>query len=148
MSAGDQTALLKLLATAVQALWPTWRHAIRGRCVVMMRCGALMWPRLTESHKARHSKQDASGMLSLKCVLSFGDDGAPADKLNSMQVDAARNLLYVRGQVPGHKGNFVKVRDAVLKTFKEQPSRPVPTFLGTLPSQPLLAPKSAINPFE
>lgn len=70
------------------------------------------------------------------------------DDLNSTQVDAARNLLYVRGQVPGHKGNFVKVRDAVLKTFKEQPSRPVPTFLGTLPLQPFLAPKSTINPFE
>ena len=65
-----------------------------------------------------------------------------------MQVDAARNLLYVRGQVPGHKGNFVNVRDAVLKTFTEQPSRPVPTFLGALPMQPLLAPKSLINPFE
>ena len=72
----------------------------------------------------------------------------PTDGLNSMQVDAARSLLYVKGQVPGHKGNFVKIRDAVLKTFKEQPSRPVPTFLGALPSQPLLAPKSLINPFE
>lgn len=64
------------------------------------------------------------------------------------QVDAVRNLLYVRGQVPGHKGNFVKIRDAVLKTFKEQPSRPVPTFLDALPLQPVLAPKSPTSPFE
>jgi large subunit ribosomal protein L3 len=65
-----------------------------------------------------------------------------------MQVDAVRNLLYLRGQVPGHKGNFVKVKDAVLKPFKEQPSRPVPTFLDELPLQPLLAPKAPTNPFD
>jgi large subunit ribosomal protein L3 len=64
------------------------------------------------------------------------------------QVDAARNLLYVRGQVPGHKGNFVRVRDAVLKTFAQQPPRPVPTFLDALPLEPLYAPKAARNPFE
>ena len=27
------------------------------------------------------------------------------------RVDPARNLLYVRGQVPGHKGNWVLVKD-------------------------------------
>lgn len=64
------------------------------------------------------------------------------------QVDAVRNLIYVRGQVPGHKGNFVKVRDAVLKTFKQQPERPMPTFLGSPPLEPMLAPKSAKSPFD
>ena len=64
------------------------------------------------------------------------------------QVDAARNLLYVRGQVPGHKGNFVRVRDAVLKTFAQQPGRPLPTFLDPLPLEPLLAPKAPRNPFD
>jgi large subunit ribosomal protein L3 len=63
-------------------------------------------------------------------------------------VDAVRNLIYVRGQVPGHKGNFVRVRDAVLKSFAEQPERPVPTFLGSFPLEPVLAPKSARNPFD
>ena len=65
-----------------------------------------------------------------------------------MQVDAVRNLLYLRGQVPGHKGNFVKIKDAVLKTFEDQPARPVPTFLDALPLQPLLAQKTPQNPFE
>lgn len=41
------------------------------------------------------------------------------------QVDAARNLVYVVGQVPGHKGNFVLVSDAVKKSFDQQPPRPL-----------------------
>lgn len=43
------------------------------------------------------------------------------------QVDPERNLLYVKGQVPGHKGNWVYVRDAVYKTAKDQPALPWPT---------------------
>jgi len=49
------------------------------------------------------------------------------------KVDPVRNLLYVRGQVPGHKGNFVYVRDARLVQYAEQPPRPVPTLLGEPP---------------
>ncbi|KAK9833250.1 hypothetical protein WJX74_009678 [Apatococcus lobatus] len=45
------------------------------------------------------------------------------------KVDPARNLLWVRGQVPGHKGNFVKIEDAVMKTVQQQPSRPFPTVV-------------------
>ncbi|KAK9842200.1 hypothetical protein WJX81_000206 [Elliptochloris bilobata] len=63
------------------------------------------------------------------------------------KVDPVRNLLYVRGQVPGHKGNFVYVRDAVLVPFKRQPERPVPTYLGPLPDAPLVAPPSAVDPY-
>ncbi len=43
-----------------------------------------------------------------------------------VQVDPERNLLYVKGQVPGHKGNFVFVRDAVYKVC-DQPELPWPT---------------------
>ncbi len=64
------------------------------------------------------------------------------------QVDAARNLLYVRGQVPGHKGNFVYVRDAVLVPFARQPERPLPTHLGPLPGAPLVAPARASDPYD
>ncbi len=45
----------------------------------------------------------------------------------SMQVDAERNLVYVKGQVPGHKGNWVYIRDAVYKTAEQQPPLPWPT---------------------
>ena len=65
-----------------------------------------------------------------------------------MQVDAEKNLLYVRGQVPGHKGNFVLVKDAAKKRFDEQPERCFPTYLETMTDSVLYAPKSAHNPFE
>ncbi len=80
--------------------------------------------------------RDKSGMKAQSCSAVF------------RQVDAARNLIYVRGQVPGHKGNFVRISDAALKTFGQQPQRPVPTFLDPLPLEPLLAPKSEKSPFD
>lgn len=64
------------------------------------------------------------------------------------QVDPERNLLYVKGQVPGHKGNFVHVKDAVMKTFQQQPVRPFPTFLGQELPGVGKAPASAADPFD
>ena len=65
-----------------------------------------------------------------------------------MQIDTARNLLYVRGQVPGHKGNFVMVKDAVMKQAHQQPDRPFPSFLGaSLPGVMTAAP-STKDPFD
>ncbi len=61
------------------------------------------------------------------------------------QVDPERNLLYVKGQVPGHKGNFVLVRDAVYRT-KDQPDRPLPTIFGDLP--PVTVAQAVSDPFE
>lgn len=63
------------------------------------------------------------------------------------QVDPQRNLLYVRGMVPGHRGNFVLVRDSVKKAFEQQPPRPLPTHLGPLP-EPSVAPSTGADPFD
>lgn len=65
-----------------------------------------------------------------------------------LQVDPVRNLLYVRGQVPGHKGNFVLIKDAVMKQSSQQPERPFPTYLGPTLTDVLTAPASAKNPFD
>ena len=65
-----------------------------------------------------------------------------------LQVDPLRNLLYVRGQVPGHKGNFVEVKDAVMKQANQQPARPFPTYLGPALSDVQLAPPSEKDPFD
>ena len=63
-------------------------------------------------------------------------------------MDPVRNLLYVRGQVPGHKGNFVLVKDAVMKQSHQQPDRPFPTYLGPSLSGVLTAPPSEKDPFD
>ena len=44
-------------------------------------------------------------------------------------MDPLRNLIYVRGQVPGHKGNYVYVRDAL---YKDNPNAPFPTHIGNI----------------
>ena len=65
------------------------------------------------------------------------------------RVDAERNLIYVRGQVPGHKGNFVFVQDAVRKQVDQQPPLPVPTFLGAAVTAVTVAPREEDkDPFE
>ena len=63
-------------------------------------------------------------------------------------MDPVRNLLYVRGQVPGHKGNFVLVKDAVMKQSHQQPDRPFPTYLGPPLSGVLTAPPTEKDPFD
>ena len=64
-----------------------------------------------------------------------------------LQVDPVRNLLYVKGMVPGHKGNFLLVKDAVKKSFEQQPPRPLPTYLGELPDV-TVAPPQGLDPFD
>ena len=62
------------------------------------------------------------------------------------QVDADRNLVYVKGQVPGHKGNWVYVRDAVYKTAADQPQLPWPTAEADRPTVPAMSPDQS-DPF-
>lgn len=60
------------------------------------------------------------------------------------RVDPERNLLWVRGQVPGHAGNFVLVRDAVRKRVE---AAPVPTALGSERAV-TVAPKLDADPYD
>lgn len=69
------------------------------------------------------------------------------------RVDPIRNLIYVRGQVPGHKGNFVLIKDAVRKQLHEQPPLPVPSAMPGVSAEDALnmimvAPKMGSDPFE
>lgn len=67
------------------------------------------------------------------------------------RVDPERNLIYVRGQVPGHKGNFVEIKDAAHKKVEEQPLLPVPTVgddEDATYASVHIAPKPERNPFE
>ncbi|KDD73072.1 ribosomal protein L3 [Helicosporidium sp. ATCC 50920] len=55
----------------------------------------------------------------------MGNQRRTVQNLQVFCVDAERNLVYVVGQVPGHRGNFVRLSDAVKKAFEEQPQRPM-----------------------
>ncbi|KAG2246548.1 hypothetical protein Bca52824_086176 [Brassica carinata] len=66
-------------------------------------------------------------------------------------IDPARNLIWVRGQVPGAEGNFVFINDACYK--KPDISKlPFPTYLAPEdedPSElePLVADLGEVDPF-
>ena len=59
------------------------------------------------------------------------------------KIDSERNLVYVRGHVPGRKGSIVKVRDALRKraTVEELEAR-----IGQIGVT--IAPKSSKDPYS
>mmetsp|Transcript_23527 Transcript_23527/g.55749 ORF Transcript_23527/g.55749 Transcript_23527/m.55749 type:complete len:429 (+) Transcript_23527:265-1551(+) len=70
-----------------------------------------------------------------KMAGRMGTDRVTAQNLQILKIDRGRNLIYVKGHVPGQKGNFVEIRDAVKKPLwrtekvlgaLQQP--PLPTF--------------------
>ncbi|GAV78528.1 Ribosomal_L3 domain-containing protein [Cephalotus follicularis] len=67
------------------------------------------------------------------------------------KIDPARNLLWVKGQVPGAEGNFVFIRDAFYKK-PDVSLLPFPTYLAdededTSELEPLVADLGEVDPF-
>lgn len=50
-----------------------------------------------------------------KMAGRMGGDRKTVQSLRVLRVDSPRNLIYVRGAVPGNSGNWVRIRDAVKK---------------------------------
>ena len=70
-----------------------------------------------------------------KMAGHMGHERVTTQNLRIIKVDRGRNLLYVHGAVPGNKGSFVEVRDAVKKplwgtekVFEAINRPPLPTF--------------------
>lgn len=70
-----------------------------------------------------------------KMAGRMGTDRVTIQNLQILKIDRGRNLIYVRGHVPGQKGAFVEIQDAVKKPLwrtdkvvgaLERP--PLPTF--------------------
>ncbi|KAI3980844.1 hypothetical protein MKX01_025409 [Papaver californicum] len=67
------------------------------------------------------------------------------------KIDPARNLMWVRGQVPGAEGNFVFLKDAVYKK-PDISTLPFPTYFSppkeeTSELEPLVADLGELDPF-
>jgi large subunit ribosomal protein L3 len=70
-----------------------------------------------------------------KMAGRMGSERVTTQNLRIVKVDRGRNLLYIKGPVPGQKGGFVEIRDAVKRplfgTSKVQDESifpPLPTF--------------------
>ena len=67
----------------------------------------------------------------------MGAERVTVQNLRVLKIDRGRNLLYIRGAIPGNKGEFVEIRDAVKKPLwgtdlidggKDCKRPPLPTF--------------------
>jgi large subunit ribosomal protein L3 len=54
----------------------------------------------------------------------YGDERVTTQNLEVAKVDVERGLIMVRGAVPGHKGGFVMVRDAVKRPLPKDAPKP------------------------
>jgi len=64
------------------------------------------------------------------------------------KVDAARNLLFVVGAVPGYAGNYVRIQDAVRKRWAVETPPPFPTFIPPDGEKPEDRAKELIAPID
>ena len=92
------------------------------------------------SHGSTGQRQDPGRVFKGKKMAGrMGGVRATAQNLKVMKIDPARDVLYIKGAVPGANGSFVRIVDAVKGPFfPEEPPRP--TFLGAVPVEPLYAP--------
>lgn len=67
-----------------------------------------------------------------------------------LQVDPERNLLFVRGQVPGPAGSFVLVKDAFRWKWAERQAAelPFPTHIGDTLPPVVVAKRDGMDPYR
>jgi len=95
----------------------------------------------SKSHRAIGSTgqcQDPGRVFKGKKMAGrMGGKRVTKQNLRVIKIDRGRNLLYLKGAVPGNKGEFVEIRDAVKKPLfgtekceggKESSAPPLPTF--------------------
>lgn len=63
-----------------------------------------------------------------KMAGRMGNERVTVQNLLVLKIDPARQLVYVKGAVPGNKGGFLRVVDAVKGPFFPTPP-PFPTFI-------------------
>lgn len=94
----------------------------RGFSGVVRRHGFSIKKRTHGTHEAfRHGGSIGAGSSPGKVIKGMrmpgqhGNARVTTRNLEVIRVDAERNLLFVRGAVPGHKNGLVKIRKAILE---------------------------------
>ena len=77
------------------------------------------------SHGSTGQRQDPGKVFKGKKMAGhLGDDRVTTQNLVVVKTDVARGLLMIRGAVPGSKGGWVYVRDAVKKAIPDKAPKP------------------------
>ncbi|HXC56303.1 MAG TPA: 50S ribosomal protein L3 [Rhizomicrobium sp.] len=72
----------------------------------------------------------------------YGTDNVTTQNLEVAKVDVERGLIMIRGAVPGHKGGWVMVRDAVKRPHKDSP---MPGSVKKRETAPAKAPEQKVG---
>ena len=80
----------------------------------------------------------------------MGGDRKTEEGLKILRIDPQRDLIYVKGHVPGNRGSFVEIRDCLKRPQYPSPP-PFPSYAAAQdgdeePTGALLAPVSSIDP--
>ncbi len=81
------------------------------------------------SHGSKGNRQDPGKVFKNKKMAGhMGDRLRTQQNLEVVRTDAARGLIFVRGSVPGHKGAWLIIKDAVKVPL--HPDAPIPGAMG------------------
>ena len=68
------------------------------------------------SHGSTGNRQDPGRVFKGKKMAGhLGDANVSVQNLKIVSIDESKNLILVKGAVPGFKGSFIKVKDAIKK---------------------------------
>ncbi|MGE3142145.1 MAG: 50S ribosomal protein L3 [Hyphomonadaceae bacterium] len=80
------------------------------------------------AHGSTGQRQDPGKVFKGKKMAGhMGDKRVTTQNLDVVRVDAARGLVFVKGAVPGAKGSWVEVRDAVKHPLPDAAPKPAKT---------------------
>jgi len=96
---------------------------------------------VSKSHRALGSTgqcQDPGRVFKGKKMAGrMGGERKTVQNLRVLKVDRGRNLIYVKGGIPGQRGNFVEVKDAIKKPLWGS-DKVAPNEDGSVPDRPPL----------
>ncbi len=77
------------------------------------------------SHGSTGQRQDPGKVFKGKKMAGhLGDERVTTQNLEVVRVDAERGLIFIKGSIPGAKGSWIEVRDAVKAKLPAEAARP------------------------
>lgn len=100
------------------------------------------------SHGSTGNSQDPGRVFKGKKMAGrMGGKRRTAQNLQVVKVDPGNNVLYIKGSVPGARGNFVRIVDAVMgPKYPQEPPRP--TFVDEVPSEDIFMDVGEVDPHK